>query len=137
MKRSLLVFLTLLVVLVFSGCSNKSDIVITDYETGKTAVEFSSKDYQKEAAKITDMINYLSDEEIDTVESPKYRVHFIDPKDSKYDIWFSVYDIDNRLYVQMVTEKMGEHYSSFYDSSVREVTTMTVDEFNKIISKEY
>ncbi|MDD5923757.1 MAG: hypothetical protein PUC88_03080 [Clostridia bacterium] len=137
MKRSLLVFLTLLVVFVFSGCSNKSDIVVTDYETGKTAVAFSSKDYQEEAAKIIDMINYLSDEEIHTTESPKYRVHFIDPKDSKYDIWFSVYDIDSHLYVKMLTEKMSEHYSSFYDDSVKEVTTITVDEFNEIMSKDY
>lgn len=117
------------------GCSNKPDVIITDYKTESIIAEFYMDNDTNNVISITDMLTDLSDETIEVKEEPNYEVHLIDSKDSANDIWFLVYEIDNAIYVQVETDKMSDKFALFYDDSIKESVNMTVNEFSEIIAK--
>ena len=112
------------------GCSlNTPNIIITDYGTNNVVTQFSSKDYTEEAAALTNALNY-NDEISENIKSdPEYTVHFIDPKNSAYDVWYFVYIENDTVYVQYNTEKMQQMNDDIFKSE-----TMTVDKFMEILS---
>ena len=71
--------------------------------------------------------------------SQKYLVHFIDPKDSLYDIRYYAYlnTDSNEVYVKFDTLKMSEKYDGFVDDKMQKCTKLTANEFSAIISAKY
>lgn len=126
----------------FSGCSAQKNIVITDCKTGEIVAEFSSKEHQAEAALLTNALNNAGEISTEPDFSQKYLVHFIDPKDSLYDIWYYIYvGNDNRdVYVQYDMEKMkkfDDQIRGFADDKVRKSTYLNAVDFSNIISGKY
>ena len=144
MKRMIVLFgiFAIVFTVCFSGCSAQNNIVITDCKSGETVAEFSSKEHQAEAAALTNVLNGTGEvpEEID--DSQKYLVHFIDPKDSLYDIWYYVYlnDDSNAVYIQFDLEKMKDYNKKsdgFFDDKIHKSSKLSADEFSEIISAKY
>jgi hypothetical protein len=111
MKRIIVLFgiLAIIFAVCFSGCSAQNNIVITDSKSGETVAEFSSKEHQAEAAALTNALNGTGEVSGEIDYSEKYLVHFIDPKDPLYDIWYYAYlnDDSNAVYIQFDLEKMS------------------------------
>ncbi len=142
LKTSVICIIVLILIICFSSCSGRKDIVITDCITNKVVSELSTKEDKTEAVMLTDVLNKCKEtnkttKTIDTKE--KYQVHFIDPKDSQYDIWFYIYITDeNDVYAQFDKKKM-ENLNDFnkehMDYNLKECTGMTANEFHSVLNK--
>lgn len=144
MKKMTVLFgiLAIALAVCFSGCSAQNNIVITDGKTGEIVAAFSSKEHQAEAALLTNALNNTEEMSAEFDYSQKYLVHFIDPKDSLYDIWYYIYvSKDNHdVYVQYDMEKMKEfddQTPGFADDKVRKSTRLNAVELSDIISAKY
>ena len=128
-------FLLIIPILCSTSCSAKKDTIIIDCKTDKVVAELSMNDNPTEVAALTDALNKTEEtsEQFETKE--KYLVHFVDPKDSAYDIWYYVYiSEDNRIFVQYDTDKLSDVYDGFMDGNMQKCTTMTFNVFNAVLS---
>ena len=141
MKRLVTVFgmLMILLAVCLSGCSEQNNVVITDCESGEVVAAFSSKEHVSEAASLTDALNNTEEVSAEVDYSQMYLVHFIDPKDSLYDIRYYAYlnTDSNEVYVKFDTLKMSEKYDGFVDDKMQKCTKLTANEFSAIISAKY
>ena len=144
MNRIIVLFgiLAIVFAVCFSGCSAQNNIVITDSKSGETVAEFSSKEHQAEAAALTNALNGTGEVSGEIDYSEKYLVHFIDPKDPLYDIWYYAYlnDDSNAVYIQFDLEKMKDYNKKsdgFFDDKIHKSSKLTADEFSEIISAKY
>ncbi|MER2080564.1 MAG: hypothetical protein ABS876_03460 [Ruminococcus sp.] len=144
MKRTITLFgmFAILFAVCFSGCSAQNNIVITDSKSGKVVAEFSSKEHQDEAAALTNALNNAEEASTEIDYSQEYLVHFIDPKDSLYDIWYYAYlnDDSDEVYFKYDLEKMKDYNDKskgFFDDKMYKSANMTAKEFTDIISAKY
>ena len=134
-KTFVIVIMLLMCALCLVSCSAKKDTIIIDCNTDKVVAELSMNDNPTEVAALTDALNKTeeSSEQFETKE--KYLVHFVDPKDSVYDIWYYVYiSADNRIFVQYDMEKLSDVYDGFMNGNMQKCTNMTVNVFNAVLS---
>lgn len=124
--------------IIFIGCYNNHDIIITDCSTDKVVASFSTEENAEEAVMLTNAENNVGERAVKLNSKPKYLVHFVDPKDSLYDIYYYVYIEGNNMYIQYNMEEMQEledisHFG--FDVSIMKTNGITVKEFNSILTK--
>lgn len=143
MKRMVTAVAVLVVFLAicFCGCSAQKDIVITDCSSGQTIAGFSLKEDQNTAALLTNALNNGEVVSAQIDYSQKYLIHFVDPKDSLYDIWYYLYvnEDKNEVYVQFDLTEMktyNDKTNGFFDDSIRRSTNLTAEEFLTILSTD-
>ncbi len=130
-------FLMVMCLFCFASCSNTKDVVILDSNSNKVVAELSTKENTSEVAKLLDACNYAEKTTKAIHSKEKYLIHFIDPKDSQYDIWFDVYITEyNDVYMQYDKEKMwnlNDFNRNNMDYDLKKCNSMTVSEFKAII----
>ncbi|MCR5637067.1 MAG: hypothetical protein K6F76_07840 [Clostridiales bacterium] len=131
-------FLMVMCIFSFASCSNTKDVTILDRNSNKVVAELSTKENTSEVAKLLDACNHAEKSNNAIHAKEEYLVHFIDPKDSQYDIWFDVYINErNDVYIQYDKEKM-ENLNDFNKNNMNydlmKCNNMTVSEFNEIIT---
>ncbi len=118
------------IICILFGCGfDKSHFIITDCKTNEVVVKFSSKEYVDETIVLTNALNNRETFSGEINPSKKYSIHYVDPKNSYYDVWYYVYIENDNLYIQMDTDRM----KGIEDNTVKKCTSMTVDEFISIL----
>lgn len=117
----------------FYSCSSGAKIEIEDYGTNKTVTEFATSERESDAADLTNMIS-SNEETDDNVGEPDYTVHFIDPKDSKYDIWYFAYVENGNVYFQYDIDRTFQDENFKFTDEIKKCTEMTEERFNEILS---
>lgn len=78
------------IIIIFIGCYNNHDNIITDCSTDKVVASFSAKEHTEETVMLVNALNSVDEKAIKLNSKPKYMVHFVDPKDSLYDIYYNI-----------------------------------------------
>jgi hypothetical protein len=132
-KKILFSIIILSLVCVFAGCgyrfARSSKIVIIDYETNDVVAQFYTEDDEVSAVALTELLNNTEDITENVYSSPEYTVHFVDPKNSEFDVWYFIYLENDSLYMQYDTDKMNG-----MDDDIKKCTSMTPNEFMSIIN---
>ena len=130
MKKLLCSIIIFSLVCVFAGCGARSaKIEIKDYESNDVIAQFYTKDDEVSAVALTELLNNTEDISENINSSPEYTVHFVDPKNSDFDVWYFVYLENDSLYMQYDTDKMKG-----MDDDIKLSTSMTPNEFMSIIN---
>ncbi|MEE0914841.1 MAG: hypothetical protein U0L76_09720 [Ruminococcus sp.] len=146
-KKFLSALITILLICLLCGCNGNvkntsqattesttdsmCEIAVLDYKTDETLVQFSTTDNEK-ADILLNAISNTEKSDIQISDEPDYVLHFIDNGNSKYDSWYLVYFDEDKVYLQLDTEKTDLEGIE-ETSEISLCPNLTPDEFMKVL----